>query len=79
MLLVYWQKRLGLERTKPAEALRRLRGHDEPGPVLAQLELWLHHPTADVEVDLAQLLEPYRDLRTEEPAAVPQTAGADHD
>jgi hypothetical protein len=58
-LLIYWQRRLNLQDQKPFEAIARLREHPEAGPLLKQLEAWLHQaqPTA---VAVATLLEPYR-------------------
>jgi hypothetical protein len=59
-LLVYWRKRLGLGGIKPAEQFATLRGHAEAGPLLTQLEAWLHRPGAADAVDLTALLAPYR-------------------
>jgi hypothetical protein len=64
-LLAYWRRRLGLERRKPAEALAELRRHPEAGPLLEQLETWLHRPNAAGRVDVAALLKPYQDLPAE--------------
>jgi hypothetical protein len=65
LLLSYWRQRLKVIESKPAEAFARLRGHPEAGPLLTQLETWLHRPGPSEPVDLAELLEPYRN------AAVP--------
>jgi hypothetical protein len=59
-LIVYWSRRLGLVDRKPAEALAVLREHPEAGPLLAQLEIWLHRPPPHATINLAALLEPYR-------------------
>jgi hypothetical protein len=61
-LLAYWRKRLGLENADPALAVETLRTHPEAGPLLAQLETWLHRPGPPAPVDVAALLAPYRNL-----------------
>jgi hypothetical protein len=61
-LLAYWRKRLGLETAEPAQAVESLRKHAEAGPLLAQLEVWLHRPGPAAPVDVGTLLAPYRDL-----------------
>lgn len=78
-LLAYWRKRLHLEAAEPGAAIDALRGHPEAGPLLAQLERWLHHPEPSAPVDVAGLLAPYRHLPPEAidlPAAVPGKAVA---
>lgn len=63
MLLVFWRRRLGLNNMRASEAMVALRTHAEAGPLLEQLELWLHRPPGEsVGVDVAALLEPYRAL-----------------
>jgi hypothetical protein len=61
-LLAFWRKRLSLEAVEPAEAMRRMRNHPDAGPLLGQLETWLHKPGPHEPVDVAALLRPYRDL-----------------
>lgn len=61
-LLAYWRKRLGLEAVEPGEAVAALRAHREAGPLLAQLEAWLHRPGPPTPVDVNALLAPYRNL-----------------
>jgi hypothetical protein len=61
-LLAYWRRRLGLEAIEPAEAMERMRRHPDAGPLLRQLEEWLHKPGPRGPVDVAALLRPYRDL-----------------
>jgi hypothetical protein len=69
ILLAYWRKRLHIEQSRPAEAFARMRAHPEAGPLLEQLEAWLHKPIRDIHVDLAALLQPYRNAPVaEEPA-----------
>lgn len=65
MLLAWWRKRLDLEGINAAEAIARLRNHEEAGALLRQLEAWLHRRVMDGQVDVAALLEPYRQLPTE--------------
>ena len=61
-LLAYWRKRLKLEKAEPGEAVEALRKHPEAGPLLAQLEAWLHRPGPPEPVDVGALLAPYRAL-----------------
>jgi hypothetical protein len=69
MLIAFWRARLGLQATPAAEALVSLKEHPDAGPLLRQIELWLHSPGASADVDVAKLLAPYRDLPAEEEAA----------
>jgi hypothetical protein len=64
-LLTYWRKRLALEAAEPGEAIEALRRHPDAGPLLAQLEIWLHQPEPSAPVDVAALLAPYRNLPPE--------------
>lgn len=64
-LLVYWRKRLRLEHAEPGEAVEKLRAHPEAGPLLAQMEAWLHRPGPPEPVDVPALLAPYRDMPPE--------------
>jgi hypothetical protein len=66
LLLSYWRTRLNLVESKPPEGFALLRRHPEAGPLLTQLENWLHRPGLSEPVDLTALLEPYRH------AALPQ-------
>ncbi|HEY1191079.1 MAG TPA: hypothetical protein VGE74_25825 [Gemmata sp.] len=61
-LLAYWRKRLKLETLEPGAAVEELRKHPEAGPLLAQLEEWLHKPGPPASVPVGALLEPYRNL-----------------
>ena len=61
-LLAYWRRRLDLLNHRPADVFARLRTHGEAGPLLEQLEVWLHKPGPAPTVDVAALLEPYRAL-----------------
>lgn len=75
LLIGYWRRRVGLEGIDPAGAVAILREHDEAGPVFRRLEDWLHRPAGSAleEPDLAELLEPYRDLPAD--ALGPATSG----
>ncbi len=61
-LVAFWRRRLGLEDVKVAGLIAELREHDEAGPLLQQMELWLHKPASSNDVDIAGLLNPYRQL-----------------
>ena len=78
LMIGYWRRRLALEGVEPVAALAILRDHDEAGAILGRLEDWLHRPpgTAAGEVDVAALLEPYRDLPSDEFVASGQGGAA---
>jgi hypothetical protein len=61
-LVSYWRRRLSLEDLTPVEALSQLRAHPEASPLVTQLETWLHRPAGERNVDVASLLEPYRNI-----------------
>ncbi|MBS0266397.1 MAG: hypothetical protein JSS02_30985 [Planctomycetes bacterium] len=61
-LVSYWRRRLNLQDLAPAEALARLRADPEASPLVTQLETWLHRPPTPTQVDVAALLEPYRQI-----------------
>lgn len=61
-LFALWRKRLNLEAAEPAVAITKLRKHPDAGPLLGQLEEWLHKPGPQTPVDVPTLLAPYRDL-----------------
>lgn len=61
-LISYWSRRLHVRQQRPIEALTTLRQHAQAGPLLVQLESWLHRPTPAEKIDVAHLLEPYRHL-----------------
>jgi hypothetical protein len=59
-LLAYWRRRLRLEASDPAQAMETLRSHAEAGPLLEQLDVWLHRPGRAGPLDLPGLLAPYQ-------------------
>ena len=65
-LVTLWRRRLSLEGTPMQEVVPRLKAHEEAGPLLRQLEEWLHHPTSEQSLDISQLLSPYRSIAVEE-------------
>lgn len=65
MLVAFWRKRLHLEQTYVAQVTQALKNHEEAGPLLRQLEILLHRPCSDNEVNVAQILEPYQNLPAE--------------
>ena len=62
MLVAFWRKRLKMDDKAAAEVIPQLRSHSSAGPLLRQLEAWLHQPKSNAEIDLAALLDPYRNL-----------------
>jgi hypothetical protein len=78
LLIGYWRKRLGLEHSEPAQFMAMLREHDEAGPLLRQLEDWLHRPPGEsrARVDVAALLAPYQSIPAAEPDELPIDPGA---
>jgi hypothetical protein len=61
-LITYWGRKLKLSQERPIDALAELRRHREAGPLLVQLEMWLHRPARSDTIDVGALLEPYRHL-----------------
>ena len=59
LLLTFWQRRLGVEDAKPQDAFAAMRQDPDAGPLLQQLEDWLHRPQPARAVDVASLLKPY--------------------
>ncbi|HPF14219.1 MAG: hypothetical protein H6830_06105 [Planctomycetes bacterium] len=60
LLFAYWRERRGLHGLRMPVALAQLHEDPEAGPLLRQLEVWLHSPGAGSgSVDVAKLLEPY--------------------
>src|SRR5262249_44397110 len=65
-LIAFWRHRLNLDQADPAESIQSLRQHAEAGPLLEQLETWLHRPGPHDYVDPVRLLEPYKNMPAEE-------------
>lgn len=61
-LVEFWRRRLGLHELQPRQALIELRQHELAGPLLQQLERWLHSPARDTKAPLSELLAPYAGL-----------------
>jgi hypothetical protein len=62
LLIGFWRARLDLEGQDMSAAIAILRQHDEAGALLCELEKWLHSPTHDEGVDVAELLKPYENV-----------------
>lgn len=63
MLFSWWRTRLGYDSLTPDAALIKIKENAKAGPLMIQLERWMHRPQNDNQnVDLAKLLEPYREL-----------------
>jgi hypothetical protein len=71
MLIAYWRRRLGLESESPQAALVKIHAHPESGPLMRQLERWMHNPQRNGDFDLRELLEPYQKIPIE-PEESPQ-------
>jgi hypothetical protein len=67
MLFAFWQKRLGLENEPTDKAMALIKKNGDAGPLMNQLEQWLHNPHASKDVDLAVLLKPFRHLPADTP------------
>jgi hypothetical protein len=66
MLFAMWRRRLGLESVNTDEALRQIRSHKDAGELMQQLEEWMHSPAPNTDVDLANLLKPYKNIPASE-------------
>jgi len=80
-LTSYWRHRLDLDSLPPADALAQLKSHAEAGPLIRQLEIWLHSQAGATNVDIGALLAPYRNLPADTldrtaPPSLPQEAQA---
>ena len=60
MLVAFWRKRLDLDSLPTSQAIQQIRQHPQAGPLLRQLEEWLHSPTPPPDLDLPRLLESCR-------------------
>lgn len=66
MLFAFWQKRLNLTDIEPSAAINQIRNNEESGPLIKQVEQWLHSPAQDSDVDIAELLKPYQNISATE-------------
>ena len=67
MLFSMWRRRLGFESLPIDEAMAKIKSDSEAGPLMTQLENWMHQPSErNQDVDLAKLLQPYRSLSVDE-------------
>ncbi|MEM7456085.1 MAG: hypothetical protein AAF456_17180 [Planctomycetota bacterium] len=62
LLTAFWRKKLRLSHLTADQLIVNLRQHEQAGPLLHQLELWLHAPASDGEVNIAALMEPYKEM-----------------
>lgn len=70
MLFAFWRRRLDLESTDTADALRTIHQDPTAGPLMQQLEEWIHNPNSDKKVDLPELLSPLRSIPATEASEV---------
>lgn len=61
-LMTYWTDRLNLRECHPTRISDAIRAHAEAGPLVRQLEEWLHRPEPRRPDDPEALLRPYRDV-----------------
>ena len=66
VLFSMWRRRLGLEDIAAAEAVQKIRENEKAGPLMLQMETWIHSPNRDTNLDLSELLKPYRDIPASE-------------
>jgi len=59
LLTAYWREKLGLPELRMAEAVTRLKNHDQAGALLRALERWLHRPDGASAAEINAVLEPY--------------------
>lgn len=67
MLFAFWRQRLNIQSDDAATALAAIHEDAQAGPLMRQLEQWMHSPHPDKDVDLPKLLEPYRNLPADSP------------
>ncbi len=75
LLVNHWRERLGLADSDPADALVTLHRHPQAGPLLRNLEQWLHCPDHPETVDVAQMLTPYLNV-SDAPEAMDESSAA---
>lgn len=75
LLFAFWREKKGLQGQRIAQAMETLREDEDAGPLLRQLERWLHSPDrAEQNVDVRALLRPYEDVADAEAAALAEAA-----
>jgi len=62
MLTAFWRRKLDLESVPTHIALEKIKAHSDAGPLMRQLETWMHSPVRSENVDLGELLKPFRSL-----------------
>lgn len=62
MLLTYWSRELGLGHLSSPEAHQRVRSDERAGPLIRQIEEWLHNPDPKVIAPPEDLLRHYENL-----------------
>ena len=62
LLMGYWQKELNLDESSVYRVLRKIRQHPEGGKLFEKLECWLHRPPGAGNVDVDELLSPYKSI-----------------
>lgn len=66
VLFSMWRRRLGLEDITASAAVQKIRENEKAGPLMRQMETWIHSPNRDTNLDLAELLKPYRNIPASE-------------
>ncbi|MBN1515889.1 hypothetical protein JXA32_04925 [Candidatus Sumerlaeota bacterium] len=64
MLVGYWRIKLGLTGDM-AQCITELKRHPEADALILTLEQWLHRPPGAKQVNVAELLAPYREIAAE--------------
>ena len=67
MLTSFWRRRLGLESEPTHVALAKIKSDEKAGPLMRQIETWMHSPEKSKNVDLATLLDPFKSLPADTP------------
>ncbi|MEM9411930.1 MAG: hypothetical protein AAGA30_12500 [Planctomycetota bacterium] len=62
MLFAFWRKELGLDSETPEQALALIHNHQLAGPLMKQIEQWMHNPVRAKDLDLGKLLKPYQNM-----------------
>ena len=65
MLFAFWRKRLDLESQPADSAMMEIKNDQTAGPLMRQLESWMHDPKSGRDVELANLLKPYENIPVE--------------